>query len=160
LMIVVLHSSFYVRYSSLPETVRAENPVGSRVLWAIGRMGIGVELFFVISGYCIAATADSTRRQRVGVGQYFKRRFRRIFPPYWVGLLFAMAVVSLAWACGSPALLTDEDSPIPHPSSLTRQQWLGNLTLTETWRQHLTEDPYYLQLGPAWSLCYEEQFYA
>jgi peptidoglycan/LPS O-acetylase OafA/YrhL len=88
------------------------------------------------------------------------RRLRRIFPPYWAALLLTASVVGLAWVCGFPNLLTDSDNSIPHPGMLTGQQWLGNLTLTETWRQHLSIAPPSLQLGPAWTLCYEEQFYA
>src|SRR5262249_60508619 len=94
LMAVVLHSSFYVRYASLTEATRLENPVGSCLLLAVSRMGIGLPLFFVISGYCIAATADSSRRKSSGAGLYFKRRFRRILPPYWAALPFAGAAVS------------------------------------------------------------------
>jgi peptidoglycan/LPS O-acetylase OafA/YrhL len=87
LMIVALHASFYVRFDGLPETTRVEYPIGSRLLWAVSRMGIGVQLFFVISGYCIAATADNARQSRLGVPQYFIRRVRRIFPPYWAALV-------------------------------------------------------------------------
>jgi peptidoglycan/LPS O-acetylase OafA/YrhL len=160
LMIVALHSSFYVRYRSLSVETLEENPLGSSLLFVVGRLGIGVNLFFVISGYCIAATADMTRRKNCGNAQYFKRRFRRIFPPYWIALLFTIAVVSASWACGMPGMLTDADDSIPHPSMLTLRQWLGNLTLTETWFPNVVGDVGQLELGPAWSLCYEEQFYA
>jgi peptidoglycan/LPS O-acetylase OafA/YrhL len=159
LMIVALHASFYVRYASLPEAALLENPVGSRFLLGVSRMGIGVQLFFVISGFCIAATADTSRRNGTGVGQYFVRRLRRIFPPYWAALIIATAGAVVARACGFPDLLVGAGGWIPHPDVLTWQQWVGNLTLTETWRQHVSSDPALLVLGPAWSLCYEEQFY-
>ena len=46
------------------------------------------------------------------------------------------------------------------PGELDWSQWVGNLTLTETWR-HLAwgvvdHEPY---TRVAWTLCYEEQFY-
>ena len=46
------------------------------------QLHVGVEMFFVISGYCIAASAESTRRSGRTVREYFLRRFMRIFPPF------------------------------------------------------------------------------
>jgi peptidoglycan/LPS O-acetylase OafA/YrhL len=159
LMVVVLHSSFYSAARASGE-VRLGGSVGGSLLYVVSRMGIGVQLFFVISGYCIAATADSMRRKRGATGQYFVRRLRRIFPPYWVALALTVLVVAIASHCGFGKFFDDEESPIPRPLTLSPLQWLGNITLTETWRQFvLPWSPYHLQLGPAWSLCYEEQFY-
>src|SRR5262245_33018994 len=53
----------------------------------------GVPIFFVISGYCISATADATWRKPRPSANYFKRRFRRIYPPYW-------AVIGTLVICG------------------------------------------------------------
>ena len=55
-------------------------------------MWAGVPIFFVISGYCISATADSARRKGLPARTYFWRRFRRIFPPYWIFLMAAVTV--------------------------------------------------------------------
>jgi peptidoglycan/LPS O-acetylase OafA/YrhL len=159
LMIVILHSSFYVRYNTLTDADISANVVGSSILFCISRMGIGVHLFFVISGYCIAATADASRRKPYGMRHYFRRRLRRILPPYWVALLLTAILVSLLWTCGFPEVLSDADSPIPHPKALSGMEWFGNVTLTETWLHHFVGNNAQLQLGPAWSLCYEEQFY-
>lgn len=94
---------------------------------------------------------------------YFARRFRRIFPPYWIALALTVALVVLVSAIGRPELVYDEDpvdtGVIPHPSTLSPAQWLGNLTLTEQWRHHLFGEQGKKILGPSWSLCYEEQFY-
>ena len=46
------------------------------------RLNAGVAMFFVISGYCITAAADSARRQQYSVGQYFARRFCASFRRY------------------------------------------------------------------------------
>ena len=53
----------------------------------------------------------------------------------------------------------DSINPTTNPSALSATQWLGNLTLTETWRHHIFGDSERLLLGVSWTLCYEEQFY-
>ena len=58
LVIVILHLSLYWKYASVGHGA-AGYGVAATILFLIGRMGIGVLVFFVISGYCIAATADS-----------------------------------------------------------------------------------------------------
>ena len=45
------------------------------------------------------------------------------------------------------------------PRSLDWRQWVGNLTLTETWRPHVWGPERNVYTGVAWSLCFEEQFY-
>jgi peptidoglycan/LPS O-acetylase OafA/YrhL len=60
------------------------------------RLWIGVPVFFVVSGYCISAAADSHRRQAARpLRTYFFRRLRRIFPPYWVVLLGTASIVAV-----------------------------------------------------------------
>lgn len=137
LMVVVFHSSFYL----------APNAVVER-LW------MGVPMFFVISGYCISATADKERRKSRGVQSYFWRRFRRIFPPYWIAFLVFAALVVLA-EVQMPGLFTDGNHPIRNPLGV-RWHLFGNISLTETW----IGNPPLFFLGHAWTLCYEEQFYA
>ncbi len=127
------------------------------------RLWIGVPFFFVISGYCIAATADASRRRQSSVGDYFIRRLRRIVPPYWVCLALTVGTaVALAWL-GRPDLLSQglgSLEGIPLPTALTPGQWAGNLTLSETWRPNLAGAPANPVLAQMWTLCYEEQFYA
>ena len=61
-------------------------------LRVVGFGWIGVPVFFVISGYCIAATSDSQRHRGLPTRRFFERRFWRIYPPYWA-FLGLMAVV-------------------------------------------------------------------
>lgn len=114
----------------------------------------------MISGYCIAATADSTRRRPRAPGQFFLRRFRRIYPPFWILAGASLALVVVLASIGQGELLWGDYGFIPHPSWLSWSQWVGNLTLTETWRPHLFGGPQLKVIGPSWTLCYEEQFYA
>lgn len=154
LLVVVFHSAYYAAPANF-----AEGGGEGWLLEIIRRLWIGVPLFFVISGYCISATADATRRRPRPLSQYFTRRFRRIFPPYWIvlGLSFiAVASVECYWW---PGLFVDANHGIPKPWRLSAAQWLGNLSLTEGWRPHLAGPECQYLLGPAWTLCYEEQFY-
>lgn len=128
------------------------------VVSAIERGWIGVPLFFVISGYCIVASADRHRREDDSVARYFYRRFRRIYPPYWAFLTLAVPFLLLSTHVEAMSIV--EMRGVIHPSTLTWRQWLGTLTLTETWMATLASDYWHFAMGHAWSLAYEEQFYA
>jgi peptidoglycan/LPS O-acetylase OafA/YrhL len=150
-MVVLFHANLYL--------IRMDPPAPWSMASSLLNLGwMGVPLFFVISGYCISATADSERRNRRGAISYFKRRFRRIFPPYWAALAFT-AVLVAAVESMRPGVFTDAKNPITNPIGLSAANWAGNLTLTQSWFGNFISGPRYV-LGPAWSLCYEEQFYA
>jgi peptidoglycan/LPS O-acetylase OafA/YrhL len=153
LMIVVFHSTYYIQ-SEIAEShgIRKLLLVGLPHLW------VGVPIFFVISGYCISAACDSMRRKEQSVRSYFWRRYRRIFPPFWACVLLTATVL---WISGNSALFTESARGVAFPTltSLSLSQWLGNLTLTESWRCNLGGNSLVYLLGQSWSLCYEEQFY-
>ncbi len=153
-MIVVLHST--------PNLTNGDPLTGVTKLIAIviSKLSFGVPMFFVISGYCIAATCDSARRKPRASASFFYRRFRRIFPPYWVTAALCIALAVVLTAVGQGDLVSTDYGLIPHPSRLTLSQWFGNLTLTELWRPNLFGSPELKIVGPSWTLCYEEQFYA
>jgi peptidoglycan/LPS O-acetylase OafA/YrhL len=117
----------------------------------IGRHAVLV--FFVISGYCIAAAADQCRRNGYGFGTFMWRRARRIYPPYLLSLAFWAATRLLKWHQTGD---NDLARPVIH--------WIQNLTLTQ-WLTLLFEPRPYAPVNPSlfvsvyWSLCYEEQFY-
>lgn len=52
---------------------------------------LGVELFFLISGFVILY---STNRSPIN---FLKKRFLRLYPMYWLALIFIFAVTSLPW---------------------------------------------------------------
>jgi peptidoglycan/LPS O-acetylase OafA/YrhL len=72
----------------------------------------------------------------------------------------SLVVVLVTERAAVPHLFADDHHPISDPGALTAWQWVGNLTLTESWRSHLTGGAKHFFLGHTWSLCYEEQFYA
>jgi peptidoglycan/LPS O-acetylase OafA/YrhL len=151
LSVLLYHSAVYLR-------VGEAAPPWSWIGALLGLGWAGVPVFFVISGYCISATADAERRKSAGTKRYFKRRFRRIFPPYWIAIgLFVVFVGGLEVLI--PGLFSDRQYPISMPWRVGAWDWLWNLTLTESWMGSLSGKESFF-LTPAWTLCYEEQFYA
>jgi len=112
-----------------------------------------VMVFFVISGYCIAAATDSCRRNHVGPAGYMWRRVRRIYPPYFFALCFftATRVVKMREGLGDQL-------------STSVAAWVQNLTMTQ-WLSSLFHPTSFAFQNPTlfvagfWSLNYEEQFY-
>lgn len=113
-----------------------------------------VMLFFVISGYCIAAAAESCSRKGLTVRQFMWRRLRRIYPPYFFSIVFyTLTRVAKLVIVGRNSLLRPWTD------------WLQNLTLTQ-WFSLLnhpmagdTAGNHTLFVAAYWSLDYEEQFY-
>lgn len=115
--------------------------------------GPAVIVFFVISGYCIAAAGASARRNNLGFGKFMHRRVRRIFPPYLLSLALWAAYRLAKWKATGV-------------NELDRSwlEWFQNATLTQwvTLLRHPGDYPPAnptLFVGAYWSLCYEEQFY-
>jgi peptidoglycan/LPS O-acetylase OafA/YrhL len=155
LLVLVNHSVFY-KITSAP--LGAMAVVDSAVSAIALRMWAGVPIFFVISGYCITASIDSHRRNQHGVGLYFFKRFRRIFPPYWAALFGGADLIGTSDLLLSGSVTAN--GAALRPWWFSPWQWAGSITLTEIWRAHLIGTGKGLVLGPAWTLCYEEQFYA
>ena len=61
---------------------------------------LGVPMFFVVSGYCIAASADGCVRKRESTGGFLRRRFLRIYPPFWASLLVVVGAIPLVSCLG------------------------------------------------------------
>lgn len=56
--------------------------------------GSGVELFFVLSGFCLAYPIMARAPQPPDWKRYFVHRARRILPPYWIMYLICAAVTT------------------------------------------------------------------
>ena len=122
------------------------------------QLHIGVEMFFVISGYCITASAESARRSGRKVREFFLRRFMRIFPPFWCALISSV-LICFAIDFINPGSLKRAPWSLPMPWDLSFFQWVGSATLTGTWIGFLTGESKLLFPIQAWTLCYETQFY-
>src|ERR1039458_84615 len=126
------------------------------VLHHIGVANAGhfsVMVFFVISGYCITASAESCRRNGVGFRDFMSRRVKRIYPPY----LLAIAYFALTRTI---RVMVDPSNDFRRPVL----EWVQNLTLTQ-WVSDLFHPVHWADQNPKlfvaafWSLNYEEQFY-
>ena len=135
----------------------------SRHIPALEHFYLFVQLFFVISGYCLAAAAHRALATRMRFGTFMKRRVRRIGPPYVAAVAFALACwFARGWMMGgAPYAVGTLRSPwYVYAQNLTMTQWL-----TMTWAavtSHHVVVPWgndALFCLPFWSLNYEEQFY-
>ena len=129
-------------------TVVADRPFGDTLVplggdWlgeVIRRGSIGVQVFFMISGFVLALPFISHRHgdgSRVDIGRYFRRRITRIEPPY----LIVMALLFVgSWVAGTHVALGD----LAASAAYVHGPLLGTLSPLN---------------GVAWSLEVEVQFY-
>jgi peptidoglycan/LPS O-acetylase OafA/YrhL len=96
---------------------------------------LGVQVFFVLSGFVIALAVSSERVTLRYVAEFAVRRSIRLDPPYWTAMLIATALLAIAHR--APGL----------PSVLAHAVYLQNLL------------GYPNIVVVFWTLCYEVQFY-
>ncbi len=112
---------------------------------------LGVEMFFVISGYLITLLLISERERnyRISLGQFWMRRARRLLPA-----LYVMMALVVAWT----AVFKYE------ALGQLRGDVVAGLTYVSNWYQIFTGLGYtaagdFAPLRHLWSLAVEEQFY-
>ena len=112
---------------------------------------LGVDIFFVISGFLITALAlrEHEGTGRIDLRAFWVRRARRLLPA--IGLLL-LACSTAAWAIGGNVLV-----------GLGRQL-IGAATFSSNWLSTLAARSYFDDTSPElfrnlWSLAVEEQFY-
>lgn len=126
--------------------------VGRTVAAALREKGwIGVDLFFILSGYLITTLLLREERKfgRIDLKAFWIRRILRIWPLYY--LTVAIGFLLIPWAEGSigtPAyrtLLSDHLMPFLGFMGNWSMSWVGPVP--------------YDALSILWSVCVEEQFY-
>ncbi|MGN6198386.1 acyltransferase family protein, partial [Humibacter sp.] len=110
---------------------------------------IGVDVFFVISGFLITSLLIGSLGRRERLRSFWMRRARRLLP----------ALVVLVLACCTAALFMGRDV-LAHIGS----QLAGALTFSSNWVYVALDQSYFAQASPQlfrnlWSLAVEEQFY-
>jgi peptidoglycan/LPS O-acetylase OafA/YrhL len=112
---------------------------------------LGVEVFFVISGYLITLLliSEKERTGRVRIGQFWLRRARRLLPALFT-MMSALAIYMALFR--------------PRPMGNTRGDLLGGTFYVSNWFQIWVGQAYaaaedFAPLKHLWSLAVEEQFY-
>ena len=111
---------------------------------AIDRGWMGVQLFFVLSGFLITGILLDARRDRHYLPDFFRRRVLRIFPLYYLSLVVLLLAVP-AFGLQAPAC-ADGGPQAPY--------WLFYSNWTQPYLAHESNC-----IDQFWSLAVEEQFY-
>lgn len=121
---------------------------------------LGVAAFFVISGYCLTASARSAMRRDESTPSFVRRRLTRIFPPFWCSIAVVAAVpfvVELISAVKSGSFV----APDPAYAAYGVWDWIGIATMTRVFfshGEHLQNS--FTQINAVyWTLAIEVQFY-
>ncbi|MBI3515202.1 MAG: acyltransferase [Proteobacteria bacterium] len=105
---------------------------------ALANMNVGVDFFFVLSGFVVTFVHWDDVGQRERLAHYASRRFSRVFPPYWVILCVIVPVYLAVPTFGEPR----------------QHDWLYIAT-----SYLLFPMPQQPVLGVAWTLTFELFFY-
>lgn len=114
---------------------------------------IGVDVFFVLSGYLITGqlTSEQARTGRIRIAAFYARRFRRLMP--------ALLVVLLASCVFANLLLAPGDLPSQAMAAATAVVWLSNLHFAFSGLDYFGPAASQNLFLHTWSLGVEEQFY-
>jgi peptidoglycan/LPS O-acetylase OafA/YrhL len=115
---------------------------------------VGVDIFFVISGYVISNSLYGSRATGLAdfAAQFYKRRFLRILPAL-IGLLVIVTLVSVAFI---PASWLSSSN---HFTALFAFFGLSNFYLYNTLDGYFSARILFNPFTHTWSLAVEEQFY-
>lgn len=142
---VVLVIGYHVRGSL---DIHAQDALEQGWLWAWFNSGfIGVDLFFVLSGFLITAILLKIAQRQGSMRAFWMRRILRLMPLhfFYILTLFILSLTQYPW--GDPGAF-----------SMSLLQWgamllyMGNMVL-------VLYGPFPLELALLWSLALEEQFY-
>ena len=127
--VVIFHAGLFGQGWILSLTARGEH---------------GVAMFFVISGTASLPPRNVRIEPNCRAATLLRRRFRRIFPPFWARLGLTVALLA-GLLVVAPPFVNPAQIPllfaIEAPGEFSAVALLGNLTLTETWRPYVVGPP-------------------
>lgn len=136
-------SVVFYHYAFIGVTRPDYNPLVFPALVPIAKYGyLGVELFFIISGYVVLLSAQGKT-----VRQFFVSRVTRLYPAYWVACTLTF-LVKIIWGAGANANLLMAGDLGAGP-----MQYVYNMTMFQHFLGIRDMD------GPYWSLAIELTFY-
>ncbi|MGD1277896.1 MAG: acyltransferase [Tepidisphaeraceae bacterium] len=117
---------------------------------AVNSGWLGVDLFFVLSGFLISGILIDAKGRPHFFRNFYARRTLRIFPLYYGFLTVVFVIVPLIWP----------QAPQSAPGAFEGRVWVWTYlsNLRYAWR-HAWPDYGWLHLGHFWTLAVEEQFY-
>ncbi len=115
---------------------------------------VGVDVFFVISGFVVSASIASFKGQGLWqfLAYFYARRIRRIFP----ALIACLLITSLASALFIPSIWLSE---VNQRTGIYAFFGLSNFILAQTGRDYFAPTTEFNPYTHTWSLAVEEQFY-
>ena len=141
LSVMVFHAFGQVRGAGL-----SVHPSIMWLKWLSDYGGFGVDIFFVISGFCIAANLYRCAQSNRGAMDFLRDRVLRIYPMYWAACVAAIAMNVVA----SPFNQVPIEAGLPADLKTA----IANVLLLE---------PYFGNVPPlllvSWSLVFEIGFY-
>jgi peptidoglycan/LPS O-acetylase OafA/YrhL len=111
---------------------------------------LGVDLFFVLSGFLITGILFDTRNDSHFFKRFYMRRCLRIFPVFYLAVAVLLALTPLLhyqWRAGHLLFL------------VYMGNFLGNYDFSYYTIFSANHDTFRASIGHFWSLCVEEQFY-
>lgn len=101
---------------------------GYGIFWEFSLGYLGVQLFFIISGFVIFLTLENTKKPM----EFVVSRFSRLYPTYWAAIFLTLACISL----------------YPLPSyNISVKDIMLNLTMLQYWIPAKNIDSVYWTLG-------------
>ena len=141
IILVMLH-----HFTSYRPTSGIDALIGDVLLFS----WVGVDLFFVLSGFLITGILLDTRNSGRYFSTFYARRILRIFPLYYLILFLALVVLPTFPAVHS--VLTGQDHLVDLPPQWPYWLYLTNFSIADRGWVHGWVDV-------AWSLAIEEHFY-
>ena len=128
---------------------------------------LGVPMFFVISGFCITASAEKFLKKDKPVAGFVYRRLRRIYPTYWFSVI---VVVALPFLIEGISSIKTGEMIWPNSSSgfykfldFSFIEWLSYLSLVQVFYPldgvRFLQDKFTSLNAVYWTLAIEVQFY-